>query len=60
LALTNTFGADEADARAHARDALEEAIAARIAQGRDLPLPDARKGGAALQLSPNGRKLASP
>ena len=35
-----TFGADEADARAHARDALEEAIAARIADSRELPAPD--------------------
>jgi len=35
-----TFGSDEADARVHARDALEESIAARIASGRDLPLPD--------------------
>jgi antitoxin HicB len=45
-----TFGADEADARVHARDALEEAIAARIAQGRDLPLPDAGEGGVAIPL----------
>jgi antitoxin HicB len=35
-----TFGEDEADALAHARDALEEAIAARIAHGDDLPAPD--------------------
>lgn len=39
-----TFGDDEADARLHARDALEEAIAARIAEGRDIPAPDAAAG----------------
>ncbi|ACL61437.1 type II toxin-antitoxin system HicB family antitoxin [Methylobacterium nodulans] len=32
-----TFGEDEADARRHAVDAIEEALAARIADGRDLP-----------------------
>ena len=46
-----TFGVDEADARAHARDALEEAIAARIADNRNLPPPDARGGdGVAIPL----------
>jgi antitoxin HicB len=34
-----TFGEDEADARRRAVDALEEAIAARIAAGEDLPTP---------------------
>jgi len=45
-----TFGSDEADARAHARDALEEAVAARIAHGRDLPPPDGAEGGVSLPL----------
>jgi antitoxin HicB len=34
-----TFGEDEADAIEHARDAIEEAIAARMADGRDVPEP---------------------
>lgn len=39
-----TFGSDRADAERQARFALEEAIAARIAAGQDIPpggLPDA-------------------
>ena len=40
-----TFGSDEADALAHAVDALEEVIAARIADGIAIPSPSpARKG----------------
>lgn len=34
-----TFGEDRDDALLHARDALEEAIAARIANREDVPLP---------------------
>lgn len=34
-----TFGEDEADALLHAADALEEAIAARIAAKQDIPSP---------------------
>ena len=34
-----TYGKDEADARAHAVGALEEAIAARIAAGEAVPQP---------------------
>jgi antitoxin HicB len=37
LPEVTTFGEDEADAIAHARDAIEEALAARIADGRDIP-----------------------
>ena len=38
------FGADEAEANKHARDAIEEAIAARIANGRVIPEPKGRRG----------------
>lgn len=34
-----TFGVDQEDALARAADALEEAIAARIHDGRDIPKP---------------------
>ena len=39
LPEVTTFGHDEADARRHAIDAIEEALAARLADGRELPLP---------------------
>jgi antitoxin HicB len=39
LPEVTTFGDDEADAREHARDAIEEALAARIAHGLDIPVP---------------------
>jgi antitoxin HicB len=39
LPEVTTFGEDEADAIEHARDAIEEAIAARMADGRDVPEP---------------------
>ncbi len=35
----NTFGMDREEAKARAVDALEEAIAARIHDGLDIPLP---------------------
>ncbi len=38
-----TFGDDRADALLHARDAIEEAIAARIAARADIPLPSATR-----------------
>ena len=41
LPEVTTFGSDKADALRHARDAIEEAIAARIARRADLPLPSA-------------------
>ncbi len=41
LPEVTTFGEDEDDAIAHAREAIEEAIAARIADGRDVPKPKA-------------------
>jgi len=37
LPEVTTFGEDEADALKHARDAIEEALAARIADGEDVP-----------------------
>ncbi len=42
LPEVTTFGEDEADALRHARDAIEEALAARIADGREIPQPRAR------------------
>ncbi|MEX1061121.1 MAG: type II toxin-antitoxin system HicB family antitoxin [Methyloceanibacter sp.] len=42
LPEVTTFGEDEADALRHARDAIEEALAARIAHGREIPQPRAR------------------
>jgi antitoxin HicB len=39
LPEVTTFGEDEEAALAHAREAVEEAIAARIAEGRDVPKP---------------------
>lgn len=41
LPEVTTFGSDKADALRHARDAIEEAIAARIAARADIPLPSA-------------------
>lgn len=38
-----TFGEDEADALRHARDAIEEAVAARISDGQEIP-PSDRSG----------------
>jgi predicted RNase H-like HicB family nuclease len=43
-----TFGEDGADALAHAVGAIEGALAARIADGEDIPPPPAR---------PRGRKV---
>jgi antitoxin HicB len=44
LPEVNTFGDDRADALRHGTDALEEAIAARIAAWSDLPMPPAADG----------------
>jgi antitoxin HicB len=44
LPEVTTFGSDKADALRHARDAIEEAIAARIAARADIPLPSASRG----------------
>ena len=50
LPEVTTFGADRDDALAHAADAIEEAIAARIAARQDVPLPKARRRGMAVAL----------
>jgi antitoxin HicB len=42
LPEVTTFGDDEVDALAHARDAIEEALAARIADSEDVPDGDRR------------------
>jgi antitoxin HicB len=42
LPEVTTFGKDKADAAAHVVDAIEEAIAARIARGEDIPLGQQR------------------
>jgi antitoxin HicB len=56
LTEVTTFGSDEADALRHAREAIEEAIAARIARRADIPLPSAprtrQKGKAAAKDTP--------
>ena len=39
LDCPDTFGEGKADAIKHARDAIEEAIAARMADGREVPEP---------------------
>jgi antitoxin HicB len=44
LPEVSTFGEDEAEAVHHARDAIEEAIAARMADGREVPEPRGKRG----------------
>ena len=51
LPEVTTFGEDDADALAHAVGAIEEALAARIADGEDIPPPPER---------PRGRSVALP
>jgi antitoxin HicB len=46
-----TFGEGEADAMRRARDAIEEALAARIADGMNIPRPVSR---------PRGRNVSLP
>jgi antitoxin HicB len=41
LPEVTTFGEDEKDAISHARDAIEEALAARMAYDQDIPQPRA-------------------
>ena len=50
LPEVTTFGEDEADALRRARDAVEEALAARISDGREIPVPTARPRGRAVML----------
>jgi antitoxin HicB len=42
LPEVTTFGEDEADATAHAIGAIEEALAARIGEGEDIPKGDSK------------------
>jgi antitoxin HicB len=50
LPEVTTFGDDEADALRHARNAIEAALAARIADGLDIPAPATRRRGRAVAL----------
>ena len=43
LPEVTTFGEDEADAIEHARNAIGEAIAARMADGREVPEPKGKR-----------------
>jgi antitoxin HicB len=40
LPEVTTFASDEEDSIRHARDAIQEALAARLASGADLPAPE--------------------
>ena len=64
LPEVTTFGGDKADALRHARDAIEEAIAARIAARADIPLPSAsrreKKGKAAGKGAPMVARVVLP
>ncbi|HUO12588.1 MAG TPA: type II toxin-antitoxin system HicB family antitoxin [Caulobacteraceae bacterium] len=51
LPEVTTFGVDEADCIRHARDAIEEALAARLAAGARLPEPDGGKDAQAVPLA---------
>jgi len=44
LPIVATFGETEADARRHAVDAIETAIASMIDDGEDVPVPDGTEG----------------
>jgi antitoxin HicB len=44
LPEVSTFGEDEAEAINHTRDAIEEAIAARMADGQEVPEPRGNRG----------------
>jgi antitoxin HicB len=44
LPEVTTFGEDEREGQRRAVDAIEEALAARIADGADIPSPPARRG----------------
>jgi antitoxin HicB len=41
LPEVTTFGDDQADAMVRARNAIEEALAARMHEGQDIPIGDA-------------------
>jgi antitoxin HicB len=60
LPEVTTFGSDKADALRHARDAIEEAIAARIATRADIPLPSAPRREAAGKDAPMVARVVLP
>jgi len=64
LPEVTSFGSDKADALRHARDAIEEAIAARIATRADIPLPSAlrrrQKAKAAAKGAPTTARVVLP
>ncbi|HEY1260711.1 MAG TPA: type II toxin-antitoxin system HicB family antitoxin [Stellaceae bacterium] len=47
-----TFGEDEGDARRHAVDAIEEALAARMTHRDDIPVPSSGRGRPLVALPP--------
>ena len=47
-----TFTEDMADAPRHLRDAIEEALAARMAAGGEIPVPDGERTPNAVDLPP--------
>ena len=50
LPEVTTFGENEAAALRHARDAVEEALAARISDGKEIPAPPVRPRGRTVTL----------
>jgi antitoxin HicB len=52
LPEVTTWGEDEEDALRHAADAVEEALAARIAHRDDIPEPSAARGWPVVSLPP--------
>lgn len=60
LPEVTTFGDDEADALRHAVDAIEEALAARINDGLDIPVPPARPPSARSRATRYRRGVTLP
>lgn len=52
LPEVTTFGENAEEATRHAVDAIEEALAARIADGRSIPAPTAERRGGVLATLP--------
>lgn len=44
LPMVATFGETEEEARRHALDAIETALASMLGDGEDVPVPDGRRG----------------
>src|SRR3546814_12886371 len=60
LPEVTTFGEDAEAAAAHASDAIEEALAARAATGRNIPEPSAPRSHPAPVRTPMGLTLLPP